>query len=589
MKRVLLITLVLTFMLTGISISQTYQSYSSQKDKVENAVKTKGELYFRFAVNSKERINEIGRHISIDNVINKVFYFEVYAYASPKEMDYFSIQNIDFELLKHPGDGENIITSDNVKEIMTAWNVYPTYPAYVTMMNAFATSYPNLCRIVNIGTTGNGRQLLFAVISDSVQTRKPKPRFMYSSSMHGDETTGYVLMLRLIDTLLSGYGNEQTITRLVKNCEIWINPLANPDGTYYGGDNTVNNARRGNYNNIDFNRNFVDPVQGLHPDGNAWQPETIAFMNLFNQFNFTLSMNFHGGSQVFNYPWDSKAALHPDDTWFINVGKRWVDTVHKYAPSTYMSDLDGYPNIPGVTNGYAWYLVSGGRQDFMTYFKGGREVTLEISATKLMPQAQLPTYWGYNFRSFLYYIKETLNGIKGTVTDSLTNAPLKAKIYVAGQNDTTWIYSDTICGDYHRMINAGTYSLTFTAPNYYPKTVTGITAINDSAVVYNVKLRSRLTSVGNEVTDVTSFNLYQNYPNPFNPVTNIKFDLKENSFVTLKIYDAAGKEIQTLVNSRLNAGQHSFNWNAENFSSGVYFYKISAGSFSDIKKMLYIK
>jgi hypothetical protein len=186
-------------------------------------------------------------------------------------------------------------------------------------------------------------------------------------------------------------------------------------------------------------------------------------------------------------------------------------------------------------------------------------------------------------------MKESLNGIRGIVTDSVTNVPLKAKIYVVGVNDTNWIYSDSVRGDYHRMINAGTYSLRFTAPNYYTKTVSGITAINDSAVVYNVKLKSMLTSINNEVENITNFNLYQNYPNPFNPVTNIKFDLKESSFVTLKIYDAAGKEVQTLLNSRLIAGQHSYNWNAENFSSGVYFYKITAGSFSDIKKMLFIK
>jgi len=589
MKRVLLLTLLTTFVLTGVSISQTYRSYDSQKNLVENTIKTKGELYFRFAVNSKERINEISYHISIDNVINKVFYFEVYAYASQKEIEYFSKQNLDFEILRHPGDAENIVSSDNFKEILTAWNVYPTYPAYLTLMNSFASTYPNLCKIVNIGTTVNGRQLLFAVISDSVQTRKPKPRFMYSSSMHGDETTGYVLMLRLIDTLLSGYGTEQTITKLVKNCEIWINPLANPDGTYHGGDNSVTGAVRYNGNSIDINRNFPGPVAGPHPDGNAWQPETIAMMNLFAQFNFTLSMNFHGGAQVFNYPWDSKAALHPDDTWFINLGKRWVDTVHKYAPSTYMNDNLGYPNIPGVTNGYAWYVVPGGRQDFMTFFNGGREVTLEISSTKLMPQASLPTYWGYNFRSFLYYINETLNGIKGTVTDSVTNAPLKSKIYVIGQNDTTWIYSDSLCGDYHRMINAGTYSLKFTAPNYYTKTITGITAINDSVVICNVKLRSMLTSTNNEVENIANFRLYQNYPNPFNPVTNIKFDLKESSFVSLKIYDATGKEIQTLINSKLRSGQHSYYWNAENYSSGIYFYKISTGNVTDIKKMLFIK
>ncbi|MCX6158083.1 MAG: M14 family zinc carboxypeptidase [Ignavibacteriae bacterium] len=588
MKRVLLITLVLTFMLTGFSISQTYQSYDSQKEKVENAFKRKGELYFRFVVNSKDRVNDIGRHISVDNVFNKVFYFEVYAYASPEEMSYFSKQNIDFELLKHPGDGENIITTDDLKQI-AAWDVYPTYPAYVTMMNNFATAYPNLCRIVNFGTTGQGRQMLCAVISDSVQFRKPKPRFMYSSSMHGDETTGYVLMLRLIDTLLSGNGNNATITNLVKNCEIWINPLANPDGTYHGGDASVSGAWRYNANSKDINRNFPDPVAGPNPTG-TWAVETIAFMNLFNQFNFTLSMNFHGGAEVFNYPWDSKAAHHPDDAWFQNLGKRYVDTVHKYSPSTYLDDmLSTDPNIPGITNGYAWYVVAGGRQDYMTYFTGGREVTLEISGTKLLPQAQLPAHWTYNFKSFLMYMKESLNGIKGTVRDSLTNAPLKAKVYVVGVADTNWIYSDSICGDYHRMINAGTYSLLFTAPNYFPKTVTGITAVNDAAIELNVKLRPRVTSTSNEVTEVTNFNLYQNYPNPFNPVTNIDFDLKENSFVTLKIYDATGKEVKTLVNSRLNEGQHSYNWNAENFSSGVYFYKITAGSFSDIKKMLFIK
>ena len=67
---------------------------------------------------------------------------------------------------------------------------------------------------------------------------------MYTSSMHGGETAGYVLMLRLIDTLLSGYGITPKITNIVKNVEIWINPLANPDGTYWGGNNTVNQAKR---------------------------------------------------------------------------------------------------------------------------------------------------------------------------------------------------------------------------------------------------------------------------------------------------------------------------------------------------------
>jgi hypothetical protein len=586
MNRILPLLFLMTFIFSSHLFSQELKSYNSQKAKVEYNLNTKGELYFKFIINSKDRINELGRHISIDNVIDKIIFFEVYAYASAKEMDYFATQNIDFALLRHPGDG-NEKMSDNIKEIM-AWDVYPTYPAYVLMMNTFAANYPNLCRIVNFGSTNQGRQLLCAVISDSTNFRKPKPRFLYTSSIHGDETTGYVLMLRLIDTLLSGYGNNAKITDLVKNCEIWINPLANPDGTYHGGDNTVNNAWRYNALSVDMNRNYADPVGGQHPDGNAWQMETIANMNLMSQFNFTLSMNFHGGAQVFNYPWDHKAALHPDDSWWIHIGRHYLDTIHAIAPS-YMVDNLGYPNIPGLVNGYDWYLVAGGRQDYMTYFKGGREVTAEISSIKKLPPEQLPAFWGYNFKSFLNYIKESLYGIRGIVRDSVTGAPLKSKVYVAGQNDSTWIYSDSICGDYHRMIAAGTYSLTFKAPNYYPKTISGIRAAYDSTTYQDVYLRPVSTLAGNENQIARDFKLYQNYPNPFNPETDIKFDIKENSDVSITIYDITGKEIINLVNGNYKQGSYSVKWDASNFSSGVYFYKFSAGKYSEVRKMMFLK
>ena len=85
------------------------------------------------------------------------------------------------------------------------------------------------------------------------------------------------------------------------------------------------------------------------------------------------------------------------------------------------------------------------------------------------------------------------------------------------------------------------------------------------------------------------FELYQNYPNPFNPVTNIKFDIPSNEFVTLKIYDILGKEVTTLVNEKLNAGSYKVEWNAINYQSGVYFYKLITDEFVDVKKMIFIK
>jgi hypothetical protein len=98
----------------------------------------------------------------------------------------------------------------------------------------------------------------------------------------------------------------------------------------------------------------------------------------------------------------------------------------------------------------------------------------------------------------------------------------------------------------------------------------------------------------NENEVVTKYSLLQNYPNPFNPVTNIKFQIPENAYVTLKIYDVLGKEIKTLVNQQMNTGSYNVTFDGTNMSSGVYFYRISTVGkngikFVDTKRMVLIK
>ncbi|MEO8664742.1 MAG: DUF4394 domain-containing protein [Ignavibacteria bacterium] len=101
------------------------------------------------------------------------------------------------------------------------------------------------------------------------------------------------------------------------------------------------------------------------------------------------------------------------------------------------------------------------------------------------------------------------------------------------------------------------------------------------------------TATGSGNTPVTiipnTYELTQNYPNPFNPVTRISFSLPKQTQITLKVYDILGKEIATLVNEVKPAGTYDVNFNASSFSSGVYFYKIEADNFTDIKRMMLIK
>jgi hypothetical protein len=85
------------------------------------------------------------------------------------------------------------------------------------------------------------------------------------------------------------------------------------------------------------------------------------------------------------------------------------------------------------------------------------------------------------------------------------------------------------------------------------------------------------------------YQLAQNYPNPFNPSTTIEFTLPVQTDVSVTIYDALGNELEVLFSGSKSAGTHSVNWNATNYASGIYFYRLNAGSFNQVKKMLLLK
>ena len=85
------------------------------------------------------------------------------------------------------------------------------------------------------------------------------------------------------------------------------------------------------------------------------------------------------------------------------------------------------------------------------------------------------------------------------------------------------------------------------------------------------------------------YRLYQNYPNPFNPRTTIEFSIPKLDYVTLTIYNIFGQELISLVSDKLSPGNHKYFWDASGYASGIYYYKIDAGSFVQTKKLLLIK
>jgi hypothetical protein len=182
-----------------------------------------------------------------------------------------------------------------------------------------------------------------------------------------------------------------------------------------------------------------------------------------------------------------------------------------------------------------------------------------------------------------------MGNYSGTVTYSanVTPAPTTGSITITWQPSNIKVLTGTpdslkIRATTSSNCSYGTYTVTVTgAENGGPRTHTR---------TYTLIVGSTPSGINNNTQSAYQYNLYQNYPNPFNPSTSIEFFLPKQSLVTLKVYDIVGKELATLVNNDIRKeGLHSVNFDGSNLSSGIYYYKITAGEFTDIKKMMLVK
>jgi len=551
----------ISILLSIIGLFISISSFSKTTDTVQlnrakQILENRGEVIVQFAKPVTISIDSITRLVSIDSYKNNL----IRAYISKRQFSQFLKLGINFTVIE-PSSKPNMLKS--AQSSPSNWNQYPTYIQYVSMMDSFAKVYPKLCKIINIGNTVKKHDILFIRINSD--TTKTKPSVMYSSTMHGDETGGFVLMIRLTDYLLKNYKTDSLATHLIDSLDIWINPLANPDGIFYDSTD-VWSARRENANGADLNRNFPDPVAGIHPDGMEYQPETKAMMAIMQQRHFVLSANFHAGDEVVNYPWDSDSTFHADSNWFKYIASEYADSAQRYGRSSYFTSV----RPKGIVDGIYWYAVYGGRQDYITYFRQGRETTIELDVTKTTPENQLDNLWNYNYRSFLHYLEQGIYGIHGFVSDSVGNS-VYAKILVLNHDDaSSFVYSDSTSGAFYRLINEGNYSLQLSASGYITKTIDNVLIKNRQTTYLNIKLYKGQDK--NNVIQPLSYNSFSIYPNPCTQKFFI-YCKNSSSSINVEIFNIYGTCIKkACINNFSNPFEIS------DLGKGVFLVKLSSSN-----------
>lgn len=558
MKKIL-VTVLCAFILSGLY---------AQQDQPD--IFNLPEVYVDVTLQSQAQLQQLAHQFSVDKVMKKDGAYQVRIWLGPHDYQNFLNLGIKYTIYR-PNTKWGELTMATTYEQMASWNKYPTYSVYCAMMDTFQTRFPSLCRVDTIlAATPNSHSLLACYVGSNMDGHEQRPQFFYTSTMHGDEQTGFVMMLRLIDYLLNNYTTDAQVQHIMDNVDLWICPVENPDGMYARNDNSMggsswggSGSTRANAHGVDLNRNYPEVGQ---PTKN-YEPEIQGMMDFASQHHFVMSANLHGGAELYNFPWDSwttNQVSHADLDWWWYMGRAFADTCHKYGSNGYFTE-----ETNGVTPGGDWYVIDGSRQDYMNYYQHCREVTLEISEDKSPSGSQLPQFWTNLKHSLLNYIEECLNGFNGTVTDSITGEPLEAMVFIQNHDiNYSEVYSHLPEGKYYRPIKSGTYTVTFSADGYVSKTIQ-VTTTDGTAQQIDVQLVPEgYVPGGEESVDVRLSQQLMVYPDPIGSVMQIRASGQWQTS-EVAVFDATGRQVM------------SFNLTGENttvevskLAKGTYFVQL---------------
>jgi len=276
---------------------------------------------------------------------------------------------------------------------------HPSFEEVEATIQDLVKENNDIMTLENIGDSVQGRPLWLVRITvpnyDHLSLNKDdkmnglrhlKKHVFYIANIHGNEITGREIMLLLIEDLGKRYHEKDPeITNLLHSTVIHILPSMNPDGAEV--------RRRANANYVDLNREFPDWTDSEPNTTDRREPEVQAVMEYYKRYDFSFSVNFHGGAEVINYPWDSSPEKGPNEDLLEELSHEYIFNGAEYMMSSY------FPS--GVTRGYEWYPVYGGLQDWSTHYHDSPHLTIELSNDKWPDFDEMTYFYDNNKNSMI--------------------------------------------------------------------------------------------------------------------------------------------------------------------------------------------
>jgi Zinc carboxypeptidase len=377
------------------------------------------------------------------------------------------------------------IRAEERRAAMRARDWYTDYPDMVTELLQTEIDHPDIVRLFVVGQSILGRDIYAMKITDNPDDNEiDEVEVRMAGNIHGDEFMSMELMRLLIEYLTDNYGTDPTVTDLVDNREIWVQPSINPDGHEAG--------TRSNSNGVDMNRNhgYMWSYGGSGPFS---EQELQVFRAYSLERNFSMSLSFHGETTYFNYCWNF-------------TGESAFDKTHLHALGSQYVTWNGYTN----TEGYDWYQTNGDTNDWSYGCRGDFDVTIE---TPGYSGSAIPVDWADNRDAMLYIIDQAAYGLSGVITDANSGLPVEALVTV--HQHPIMVYTDPVAGDYHRPLQAGTYDITVWANGYQPAIVTGISVSTEMITIQDVSLVPNYEHYAMHVCWNIIDDYYENYTGPY--------------------------------------------------------------------------